>query len=143
MGFPINRRLPVLSEEHKWSGKTELSYRSARKTCVSPMRPSLLIDGDAAKTFTNRKRNRGKEMPSSIRRRISPYSHMRMAARLRPKERVSRPSASSHTSRQGRHNRERGALIFVWSFTSYNLSSGHVHWTPVGVKGISEEPREI
>ena len=76
VGFPINRRLPVISEEHKWPGKIELSYRSARKTaCVSPD-ASLLIDGDAAKTFTSRKRNRGKE--DTDRRRIDDGSRLRL-----------------------------------------------------------------
>lgn len=75
-GFPINRPLPALSEQHEPAGKIELSYRfpfararaRARtrvwKTCVSPMRlddASLLIDGDASKTFKIVRRNRRKE----------------------------------------------------------------------------------
>lgn len=102
--FPINRLLPALSEQHEPAGKIELSYRfpfaRARmwKTCVSPVDDaSLLIDGDASKTFKIVRRNRGKESVRGIlggtARRVgllpsrdrAPPSHMRTIAKTEGK----------------------------------------------------------
>lgn len=129
--FPINRLLPALSEQHEPAGKIELSYRFpfARsrmwKTCVSPVGDaSLLIDGDASKTFKIARRSRRKESergimggrpdPSTPRRTIARRLHI-WERSLRQKERVSLSSASGHTSRQGHHETAEGFLIFVRS----------------------------
>jgi hypothetical protein len=95
-----------------WAGRENRTFLSfpvrvrVWKTCVSPVDDaSLLIDGDAFKTFKTARRNRRKKFIGNPegwgdcwRRTIAP-SHMRTIARLRQKERVSRSSASSHTSR--------------------------------------------
>lgn len=128
--FPINRLLPALSEQHELAGKIELSYRFpfARisrvwKTCVSPVGDaSLLIDGDASKTFKIARRSRRKETERGTLGEddSTPRSHVARSLRrlhiwersLRQKERVSLSSASSHTSRQGHHEAAEGFLIF-------------------------------
>lgn len=91
---------------------------------------SLLIDGDASKTFKIVQRNCRKEVGTKKEGEHAGMGELNIGRRdrepriaftyenggsIRQKERVSLSSASSHTSRQGYHEMVESLLIFVGS----------------------------